>query len=173
MSKFVVMLVTSVGIAAIDPAGPIINQQNQARGQNLVLKGQQPASAKSGIYLKRGVGAQGRIELGWIVDKMDSTSLNMLNDYKDLYGLEYGLNDTTDAIRFLKCNKWNCYTDNNIAVGDMDGIVYKRFGKPIQSVQFKKKQETFIAYEGVAFMIDSEGLVKEIYILPLPVIKKR
>ncbi len=148
--------------------GNMVASQAQATQREVIVKGKQPFSTRKGLYLKRGVGARGGLEIGWAVDTTDSVTLSRLAEYKESYGVEYGLDTSLHIIRFLKCNQPNCYTDNNIAVGELLGTVYRRFGKPLQSKPNKAKQERFLAYEGVAFMIGPDDRVKEIYILPLP-----
>jgi len=125
----------------------------------------QAAIKQKGLFLKRGIGINEKLRIGATISPEDSI---VLNGYRQLFGLDYDLDDSLKTIRFFKCNQPGCYTDNNVAIDELIGTVIRRFGSPLQEKSFKEKGDVFIAYEGVAFVIGPDGRVKEIYILPLP-----
>lgn len=124
---------------------------------------------KRGLFLERGVGIPGQFTLGWKVNDEDS-SLRYL--YRDLFGFSVIATNDTGRIRFLECGKPGCYTNNNVAVGELMETVLRRFGKPLQE-EVLKSGDVFMEYDGVAFITGINNRVKKIYIIPHQLRKKK
>lgn len=122
----------------------------------------QAAIKQKGLFLKRGIGIYERLEIGRTVSQKDSVALT------ELFGLEIKTDTSSGLILFIGCSQPGCYTDNNVAIGELKGIVIRRFGYPLQKKSLGGGKEVFLAYEGVAFVIGANDRVKEIFILPLP-----
>ncbi len=138
---------------------------------DLLQVGQQPQEKdgkkelemiKKGLFLERGVGIPEQFTIGWKVNDEDSSLRNL---YSDLFGFSAIATNDTGRIRFLECGKPGCYTNNNVAVGELREIVLRRFGKPLQGV-ILESGEDFMEYDGVAFIIGKDDRVKKIYIIP-------
>ncbi len=117
-----------------------------------------------GLYLKRGVGIQGFLEIGKEAEIAGREEL--FAGYHEEYGLTFEQHKESGAILTLKCNIVRCKTDNNIGVGSVKKDVMRRFGPPLEEKSFNGDKKLFISYDGVAFII-TEGRVNTIFIIPI------
>lgn len=121
-------------------------------------------SFAKGLYLKRGVGIPGFLEIGKKAEISGREEL--FGEYLYGYGLTFEQHKESGTILTLKCNIVGCKTDNNIGVGSEEKDVRRRFGPPLEEKKFDGADKLFISYDGVAFKI-KEGRVTTIYILPI------
>lgn len=117
------------------------------------------------LYLERGVGLRKQLEIGRLPKIVRGN--NDYSDLRDMFGLDYQLEygDTAGTILHVSCNRPGCITDHNIAVGESEKMVIRRFGPPQDVKEFEDNEAALYVYDGVAFKIE-RGQVSTIYIIP-------
>ena len=117
-------------------------------------------SFKEGLVLERGIGIEGRLEIGGTPDTKDTVTKNLIQEY----GLEFEQDSLSGIVLHIRCDQPGCITENNIGVGEHEKTVIRRYGPPLDKEELDDEL-TLLVYDGVAFMI-KEGQVDAIYILP-------
>ena len=113
-----------------------------------------------GIFLVGGVGLPGRLELGMERTSSSGTERKWKKDEDS--GLDFKVSN--GQVVLIACDKTECVTDRNVAIGTHEKVVVRRYGAPIGERPLKDKA-FFWKYRGVGFRIKEE-IVQTIYIFP-------